>query len=303
MPDIFISYSRKDKAFADKLAVSLQELGADVFLDVEDISAGEKWSTTIQNGLDNASVMVLVLSPDSMKSTNVEDEWQYFLDKKKPIVPVLHRSTERHFQLGRLQHVDFVAQPFGQALYYLHQELTKRGVKLTPIPTPPPIPRPKAEPIVVPPSKPAATPRAPTPVRSRPAPKSYVRADAADMTKRVLAYGLDILLVFGSTIVVHLILGIIIAALSPWVSFAIAWVGYYTVTIGVLDNSIGKKMFSLKVVSTRGEPISVGRNISRHVIGYWVGNGLGLGFIWAFIREDHRAIHDLFWGTRVVADD
>jgi hypothetical protein len=134
---IFISYSRKDETFARRLARSLSDLGADIWIDVEDIPAGMKWSSAIQQGLTVSDVMLVLLSPDAMKSSNVEDEWQYFLDKRKPIIPVLTRPTDNiHFQLNRLQYIDFYRQPYDAALVQLHEELARKGARLNPI-TPP----------------------------------------------------------------------------------------------------------------------------------------------------------------------
>lgn len=131
---IFISYSRQDEAFARQLATRLTQVGADVWLDVEDIPAGTKWSSAVQQGLDAAQVMVVVISPESMDSSNVEDEWQYFLDQRKPVIPVLHRQPERiHFQLNRLQWVDFVQQPFEVAFARLHEQISAKGVSLAPM--------------------------------------------------------------------------------------------------------------------------------------------------------------------------
>ncbi|MCU0499189.1 MAG: TIR domain-containing protein [Anaerolineae bacterium] len=131
---IFISYSRKDAAFARQIATSLSDAGADVWIDVEDIPAGMKWSTAIQHGLRHCEVMIVILSPDSMASINVEDEWQYFLDKKKPIVPILWRPTEIHFQLSRIQWVNFCHHPYNDALLRLFNELQRNGCDL-PTPT------------------------------------------------------------------------------------------------------------------------------------------------------------------------
>jgi len=90
MTKIFISHSSKDEAFTHKLATSLKEIGADIWLDIKgDIPAGMKWSTAIQDGLEKCALMILIISPESMASTNVEDEWQYYLDEKKPIIPIL----------------------------------------------------------------------------------------------------------------------------------------------------------------------------------------------------------------------
>ncbi len=115
-PRAFISYSHADAAFAARLADALPGLGIEPWIDREGIAAGVRWSRAIQDALDSVDVLVLILSPTSMASTNVADEWQYALDRGKPVLPVLHEPTDVHFQLGRLQYVDFRGQPFEVAL-------------------------------------------------------------------------------------------------------------------------------------------------------------------------------------------
>ena len=133
MPRIFVSYSRDNESFAHQLAQSLSEAGADVWIDVEDIPVGMNWSTAIQEGLDTSDVLLVVLSPSSMASKNVAQEWQYFIDHDRPIVPILYQPTSIHFQLNRLQYIDFYNNPYETALLLLYQHLSKLGVKgLTP---------------------------------------------------------------------------------------------------------------------------------------------------------------------------
>lgn len=136
MTSIFISYSRTDEAFARDLATTLAQLGADIWIDIEDIPAGMKWSTAIQQGLDTADALIVVISPPAMASRNVEDEWQYALDQGKPIIPVLLREAKVHFQLNRIQWIDFLLQPFDIALVELHEELGRNGVHLQKPPSP-----------------------------------------------------------------------------------------------------------------------------------------------------------------------
>ena len=177
-PRVFISYSRADEAFARRLATSLTETGMDVWIDLEDIAAGTKWSRAIQQGLDSAEVMIVIISPESMASNNVEDEWQYFLDHKKPVVPLLLRPAKVHFQLNRIQYVDFHQQNYYHALNQLYAEFQRRGVKLEnmpnvaerpPISHSPPQPTGSQSPTLVPPSRtpsgqqPAVAPRPPAP--------------------------------------------------------------------------------------------------------------------------------------------
>jgi hypothetical protein len=134
MANIFISYSRKDEVFARRLAKSLSDLGSDVWIDIEDIPAGMKWSSAIQEGLDLCEALIVVISPDSMTSTNVEDEWQYALDQKKTVMPVLYRPAKLHFQLSRIQYVNFDTQDYDNAFRQLHTQLGRKGVNLDPLP-------------------------------------------------------------------------------------------------------------------------------------------------------------------------
>lgn len=130
MKRIFISYARIDQSFARKLTRALEEVGADVWIDLDDISAGEKWSSAIQHGLDTSHGMLVIVSPDSMASSNVEDEWQYFMDQGRPVIPVLWEPAKMHFQLNRLQYIDFHNRPFGDAFAHMIDELKARGVTI-----------------------------------------------------------------------------------------------------------------------------------------------------------------------------
>jgi hypothetical protein len=138
MDHIFVSYSRADQAFVDKLRSDLESYGADVWIDVQDIRSGENWADAIQRALDTCMVMVLVISPDSVASDQVKHEWQYYQDLKKPIIPVIHRPAKVQFQLSRVQYIDFSRQQYLPALGQLCVELQARGVRLSgQIPQPP----------------------------------------------------------------------------------------------------------------------------------------------------------------------
>ncbi|MCA9909229.1 MAG: toll/interleukin-1 receptor domain-containing protein [Anaerolineae bacterium] len=147
MPRLFISYSRQDESFARRLATSLSEMGADIWIDIKDIPAGMKWSSAIQQGLDVCDAMIVVITPSSATSPNVEDEWQYYRDRGKAIVPVMVAPAQLHYQLGRLQYVNFYGQPYDIALTQLHAELWRNGISLRPpmnaVTTPVPRPQPQ----------------------------------------------------------------------------------------------------------------------------------------------------------------
>ena len=130
MPRLFVSYSRTDEVFARRIATSLSQMGADIWIDLRDIPAGMKWSSAIQQGLDICDAMILIVSPASMGSPNVEDEWQDYRDRGKTIIPVLIHPTELHYQLRRLQYINFAQLPYDMALTQLHAELWRKGIML-----------------------------------------------------------------------------------------------------------------------------------------------------------------------------
>ena len=65
---VFISYSRKDVAFADKLEAALKARSFEVLIDSEEIYAFEDWWKRIEALIGGADTVVFVLSPDAVQS-------------------------------------------------------------------------------------------------------------------------------------------------------------------------------------------------------------------------------------------
>ncbi len=103
----FISYSRKDSAFVKKLAIDLKKSGEDVWLDQLDIAAGIPWDECIQNALNEAEGLIVILSNAFVKSGNVMDEVSYAISKGKKIFPLMIETCAIPFRLARLQYLDF----------------------------------------------------------------------------------------------------------------------------------------------------------------------------------------------------
>jgi predicted nucleotide-binding protein len=75
MPSVFLSHSSKDKAFVRELADFLRKDGEiKVWLDEREIHPGANIVTKIAEGLDSDFVL-LILSPDSVDSAWVKEEW------------------------------------------------------------------------------------------------------------------------------------------------------------------------------------------------------------------------------------
>lgn len=74
---IFLSYKREDEAFARRLHAFISDCGHNVWLDVVNIMPGADWDTEIHNGMRSADIVIGVLTPESLASRNVLDEWGY----------------------------------------------------------------------------------------------------------------------------------------------------------------------------------------------------------------------------------
>src|SRR5512140_1413649 len=104
---VFICYARVDKEFAAHLVEDLSDYEIKLWMDVRSIPHGAAGDTEVQKGLDSSDEMLVLLSPAAAASQNVADEWSYFIDKNKPIVPLLVAPCEVPFRLSRRQRVDF----------------------------------------------------------------------------------------------------------------------------------------------------------------------------------------------------
>jgi WD40 repeat protein len=89
MPDVFISYSRKDKHFVQRLHAELTLQNRDTWVDWEDIQYAEDWWQKICVGIQSADNFVFVITPESVRSKICFDEIEYATQQKKRIVPIL----------------------------------------------------------------------------------------------------------------------------------------------------------------------------------------------------------------------
>ena len=113
---VFLSYARIDVAFATRLGNGLLKQGIDVWLDVYRLEPGKSWARQIGEALDVCQTMLLVASPTSVASENVEDEWNYYLDQKKPVVVAMHTPCKVPYRLSKLHYVNFHETDYDQAL-------------------------------------------------------------------------------------------------------------------------------------------------------------------------------------------
>ncbi len=89
MSDVFISYSRKDIAFARLIRESLQASQIDTWIDWERIPVGERWWDEICQSIENANVFMFIISKNSIDSSVCKNEIDHAMKNHKRIIPII----------------------------------------------------------------------------------------------------------------------------------------------------------------------------------------------------------------------
>ena len=105
---IFISYSRKDMAFADKLEAAVKARGFEVLIDREEIYAFEDWWKRIEALIGRADTVVFVLSPDAVKSEVALKEVAHAASLNKRFAPIVCRRIEDSGVPEPLRRLNFI---------------------------------------------------------------------------------------------------------------------------------------------------------------------------------------------------
>jgi tetratricopeptide (TPR) repeat protein len=106
---MFISYSRKDwNDFVEPLVNDLRQQGLKVWTDQNFIKGGRRWKDAIQEALDTCERMVVCVSPDSLTSQYVKDEYRYFVDDdNKEVFPLICRTARLPWDLKGIQYFSY----------------------------------------------------------------------------------------------------------------------------------------------------------------------------------------------------
>lgn len=91
-PEIFISYSRKNKDFAMRLVGTLKQHQREAWIDLDDIPPSDEWWGAIKHGIDAAGTFVVIVTPESLASPVCAFEMRYAIENNKRIIPVMHKD-------------------------------------------------------------------------------------------------------------------------------------------------------------------------------------------------------------------
>ena len=103
MGHIFISYSKKDILYAEKLVNALRREGFNPWVDVDELGAGTHWQVRLHEQINTCDAYVLIMSRNSKASQWVPDELVTAKNKNKPIFPVLLDDTELFLAIQTIQ--------------------------------------------------------------------------------------------------------------------------------------------------------------------------------------------------------
>ena len=90
---VFISYSSINKAVADAICHELEEYGIACWIAPRDITPGKTWAGNIVQAIRDSSLMVLVYSADSNRSSQVANEVDKAFSYNKTIIPFMVDDT------------------------------------------------------------------------------------------------------------------------------------------------------------------------------------------------------------------
>jgi len=106
MGHIFISYSKKDIVYAEKLINALRREGFNPWLDNEGLGAGTYWPDRLHKALKSCDAYILIVSRNARNSKWVPEELVVAKTKGKPIFPLCLDDTELFLAIQTVQAED-----------------------------------------------------------------------------------------------------------------------------------------------------------------------------------------------------
>ncbi|NDJ86979.1 MAG: TIR domain-containing protein [Chloroflexi bacterium] len=110
MSYVFVSYAREDTAFVERLVKDLVADNLPIWFDQQNIEPGENWDAAVEQALQMATVVLVVVSPASMVSDNVRNDINFARDADQRIVPILYRYAPLILNLQTLNWVDLSSE-------------------------------------------------------------------------------------------------------------------------------------------------------------------------------------------------
>ncbi len=105
MGHVFVSYSRRDVAYAQRLASWLRAGGVEPWIDDTGVDYGSRYTGRIRDAIDTCDALVVIMTPAAEDSEWVEREIHRANLKRKAIYPLL-LAGDPFMLLGNLHYED-----------------------------------------------------------------------------------------------------------------------------------------------------------------------------------------------------
>jgi len=89
---VFISHAHTDEPLVRKVAAVLEDAGLEVWDDTREIMPGDNWADKVARALQESDAMVILLTPDALRSRWIRRDIEYALGEqsyRKRVIPVL----------------------------------------------------------------------------------------------------------------------------------------------------------------------------------------------------------------------
>lgn len=111
VPTIFVSYSRKDLKNVETLVYEIEKrTGEKCWVDWNGVESGDQFTDVIVNAIDQAKIVLFILSDHSISSNFSKMEITYAKNTKKRIIPVVFDGGKLRgwflFMLGNIDYID-----------------------------------------------------------------------------------------------------------------------------------------------------------------------------------------------------
>lgn len=104
---IFISYSRKDTIFADRVEEALRARNLHPLIDRSDIYIFEDWWRRIKSLIVQADTVIFILSPDYASSHTCRKEVEFAASRNKRLAPIEYRAVDCKLIPDQLERLNF----------------------------------------------------------------------------------------------------------------------------------------------------------------------------------------------------
>ena len=119
--EVFLSYSSKDKTWADAACAVLERHRVRCWIAPRDITPGEEWGASIMKGLNGSRIMVLIFSGHANASGQVRREVERAISQAMTVLPVrvedVRPEGAMEYALGNTHWLDAFTPPVEKQLY------------------------------------------------------------------------------------------------------------------------------------------------------------------------------------------